>query len=223
MKTLKNISAYQSIIFDCDGVILNSNHIKTQAFFNVTKKYGIDYATNLQEYHILKGGISRYEKFDYFFREILKRKSIKNDMDQILNNYSLNVKSQLLDCEVEQSLFKFRKISPDALWIVVSGGDQDELREVFDKRKLSKNFNGGIYGSPRNKYEIMDDLISSGKVPNKSLFIGDSEYDAKVASNFKLDFVFLSQWTDVHNWESKYKDCSFANIDELIESLHVIE
>ena len=223
MKTLKNISAYQSIIFDCDGVILNSNHIKTQAFFNVTKKYGIDYATNLQEYHILKGGISRYEKFDYFFREILKRKPVKNEMDQILNNFSLNVKNQLLDCEVEKSLLKFREISPDALWVVVSGGDQDELREVFDKRKLSKNFNGGIYGSPRNKYEIMDDLISSGKVPNKSLFIGDSEYDAKVASNFKLDFVFLSQWTDVHNWESKYKDCSFANIDELIESLYVIE
>ena len=74
-----------------------------------------------------------------------------------------------------------------------------------------------------NYLAVTDDLISSGKVSNKSLFIGDSEYDAKVASNFKLDFVFLSQWTDVHNWESKYKDCSFANIDELIESLHVIE
>jgi len=223
MKTLKNISAYQSIIFDCDGVILNSNHIKTKAFFNVTKKYGIDHATNLQEYHVLNGGISRYEKFDYFFREILNRKSEKKEMGQILYDFSHDVKTQLLDCEVEKSLLKFREISPGALWIVVSGGDQDELREVFDKRKLSKTFNGGIYGSPRNKYEIMDDLISSGKVSNKSLFIGDSEYDAKVASNFKLDFVFLSQWTDVHNWESKYKDCSFANIDELIESLHVIE
>ena len=31
---------YSTIVFDCDGVILNSNKIKTDAFFNATIKYG---------------------------------------------------------------------------------------------------------------------------------------------------------------------------------------
>ena len=216
MKTLKNISAYQSIIFDCDGVILNSNHIKTKAFFNVTKKYGIDHATNLQEYHVLNGGISRYEKFDYFFREILNRKSEKKEMGQILYDFSHDVKTQLLDCEVEKSLGKFREYTNNSNWFVVSGGDQEELREIFKKRNISYMFNGGIYGSPRNKNEIMLDLTESGKVSESSIFIGDSEYDAKIASDFKLDFIFLSQWTEVIDWQLKFTDSVFKNLEALM-------
>jgi len=216
MKTLKNISAYQSIIFDCDGVILNSNHIKTKAFFNVTKKYGIDHATNLQEYHVLNGGISRYEKFDYFFREILNRKSEKKEMGQILYDFSHDVKTQLLDCEVEKSLGKFREYTNNSNWFVVSGGDQEELREIFKKRNISYMFNGGIYGSPRNKNEIMLDLTESGKVSGSSIFIGDSEYDARIASDFKLDFIFLSQWTEVIDWQLKFTDSAFKNLEALM-------
>ena len=31
---------YTNLFFDCDGVILNSNLIKTNSFYEVTKKYG---------------------------------------------------------------------------------------------------------------------------------------------------------------------------------------
>ena len=33
------ISKYKSLIFDCDGVILNSNKIKTDAFRKVLKNF----------------------------------------------------------------------------------------------------------------------------------------------------------------------------------------
>ena len=55
-----NLSSYKTIIFDCDGVILNSNKIKTEAFYNVTATYGIEAANELVSYHKLNGGISRY-------------------------------------------------------------------------------------------------------------------------------------------------------------------
>ena len=34
-----NLLQYQTLIFDCDGVVLNSNKIKTQAFYDVAKVY----------------------------------------------------------------------------------------------------------------------------------------------------------------------------------------
>jgi len=34
------LKQYKTLIFDCDGVILNSNKIKTQAFYDVAKIYG---------------------------------------------------------------------------------------------------------------------------------------------------------------------------------------
>ena len=62
------LSKYQTLIFDCDGVLLNSNKIKTEAFYEVTKPYGDEAAQTLKNYHILNGGVSRYQKFDFFLK-----------------------------------------------------------------------------------------------------------------------------------------------------------
>ena len=35
-----NLKKYKTLVFDCDGVILDSNRIKTEAFYRTTQKYG---------------------------------------------------------------------------------------------------------------------------------------------------------------------------------------
>ena len=35
-----------------------------------------------------------------------------------------------------------------------------------------------------------------------ALFIGDSKYDYVSASSMDIDFLFLSLWTEFHEWES---------------------
>ena len=45
------LSKYKSIIFDCDGVILNSNSVKTQAFYLIAKSFGDEIADSFIEYH----------------------------------------------------------------------------------------------------------------------------------------------------------------------------
>ena len=56
------LNKYETIIFDCDGVILNSNIIKTEGFFEFALSLGKKNAEKLVNYHIKNGGISRYEK-----------------------------------------------------------------------------------------------------------------------------------------------------------------
>ena len=60
------ITDYKTIVFDCDGVVLDSNKIKTQAFFNSAISYGEIKAQELVNYHIERGGVSRYKKFEWF-------------------------------------------------------------------------------------------------------------------------------------------------------------
>src|SRR3990167_3288293 len=60
----------KAIIFDFDGVILESADIKTEAF----KELFSEYASKIKEiveYHLLNGGISRYVKFRYIYEHIL--------------------------------------------------------------------------------------------------------------------------------------------------------
>ena len=53
-------------MFDCDGVLLNSNSLKTDAFYKSALDWGASPAKDLVNYHVQNGGISRYQKFDYF-------------------------------------------------------------------------------------------------------------------------------------------------------------
>lgn len=89
----------------------------------------------------------------------------------------------------------------DTSWLIVSGGDQAELREVFDQRGLAHYFNGGIYGSPMNKYGIVKDLLKSKEIQLPGLFLGDSRLDHEVAKAFGFDFIFFSQWTEFSDWQ----------------------
>ena len=60
---------YKSLIFDCDGVILNSNKIKTEAFRKILKKYNQNAVYEFINYHKNNGGISRYIKIKEFLKK----------------------------------------------------------------------------------------------------------------------------------------------------------
>ena len=47
---------------------------------------------------------------------------------------------------VSPSISNLRDLYHDQSWFIVSGGDQNELRELFLHRELSHYFNGGIFG-----------------------------------------------------------------------------
>lgn len=204
-----NLTKYKSILFDCDGVILRSNHIKTEAFRAITQPFGINESNRFVEYHMQNGGVSRYRKIDYFVDKVLPTKRPTNGFkdrqalkDWLLSEFANRVKQGLMSCEASSRLAELRSNIPDARWFIVSGADQEELREVFKRRKLDIYFNGGIYGSPTQKVEIVEQLHHRELLEMPSLFIGDSRLDHEVAQAFNLDFLFISGWTEFEAWES---------------------
>ena len=103
-----DLSQYQTLIFDCDGVILNSNKIKTQAFYDVAKIYGHGPAQTLKDYNVQNGGISRYQKFEYLFTNILQKPIEPQELKKLLSNFSKEVKKALLICGVASNIKEFR-------------------------------------------------------------------------------------------------------------------
>ena len=120
---------YKSLIFDCDGVILNSNEVKTQAFRKVFEKYNIKAGDEFINYHRSNGGVSRYIKIEKFLKNILpkydeNRDFNKDEFSMLLQSYSNQCKESLLKCEVTKDLSILRKVSGNIPWLIVSGGDQ---------------------------------------------------------------------------------------------------
>ena len=217
---MKQLSEYKYLIFDCDGIILNSNKIKSQAFIDVVSCYGEEASSALVKYHRSNGGISRYEKFGYFCDKIAKDLNLNLSnlkISDLLEKYAFEVKNKLEECEMAQDILEFRKVS-NAEWYIVSGSDQKELIEVFKKRKLIKSFDGGIYGSPSPKDEIFKNMLKQKKIiPSDSLYIGDSKYDYLAAINNNIDFVFLTKWSEFHEIKSFAIDNNVEIYKEFLE------
>ena len=213
-----NISDYHSIVFDCDGVVLNSNKVKTEAFFKAALPYGETAAQQLVDYHIQRGGISRYKKFEWFIENVVAGQAGPS-LDELLAAYATEVSHGLLTCDIAEGLAELKAKTPQANWLIVSGGDQQELREVFAKRNIARLFDGGIFGSPDSKDDILARQLSSQLIKQPALFLGDSKYDFKAATSAGLDFVFLSDWTEVPDWQAFCQANhiqSFNTLSELI-------
>ena len=82
-----------NIIFDFDGVIVNSHKIKTKAFFETFKSYGKKIANASQKFHKKNIGRSRYYKFKFILRKYLKKEIKKKEikiLDQKFENFTKN-------------------------------------------------------------------------------------------------------------------------------------
>ena len=214
------VTDYATLVFDCDGVVLNSNKVKTEAFYQATLPYGEAAAQAMVDYHVANGGVSRYKKFAYFLEQIALKhtnQAVGPDLEALLQSYADHVREGLLSCEIAPGLEELREKTSHARWLIVSGGDQSELREVFAARGIAKLFDGGIFGSPHTKDEILARELVTRNVKYPSLFLGDSVYDYQASMNAGLDFVFMSGWSEVP--KSKYYELGVATIVSGIKSL----
>lgn len=203
------------MLFDCDGVILDSNKVKTAAFFEAARPYGELAATALVDYHKKHGGVSRYKKFEYFLQHIVGMEVWQSSVEQLLEVFAREVRKGLLVCQVNPALEALRAATLNSRWLVVSGGDQDELRDVFLSRKLAHLFDGGIFGSPDTKETIISRELSNSNIKSPALFIGDSKYDYEAALSAGIDFVFVSEWSEFANWQAYQKLHMFPSVSAL--------
>lgn len=213
-RDLAVVPSFKTAIFDCDGVILKSNRIKTQAFESALQAMGepkpeID---QFLKYHQENGGISRYHKLTHYFAHILPRQDSTECVQHALRLYADIVNEELLDVDYVEGIIETLELfnSMNINCFVNSGGDQEELRSVFKTRKIDTYFSE-IYGSPSTKTENLMHLQKLGSLQKPALFFGDSKSDYDAAMKFNMEFVFIykeSEWTDHDSYpiSRKYRD-----------------
>jgi phosphoglycolate phosphatase-like HAD superfamily hydrolase len=122
------------------------------------------------------------------------------------------VVNKLKVCPIGRGLNDFLTYIPKSAGkYVISGGMEAELHEVFKARNLLDSFHG-VYGSPRNKHEIMYHLDQRGELSRPIVFVGDSQFDYETASRFDCDFIFMYGMTEFKDWEEFFSDKKVALI-----------
>ena len=178
------------VFFDFDGVILDSAHIKTEAFHELYLPYGTEIARQAKAYHLEHQGVSRYKKFEYIHNVFLKKDYSEHEGQALSQTFSDIIMDKILKCQFIEGILEFLTSlkENDIPSFILSATPQKELVDICRKRKISVYFSG-IFGAPDTKITIGEKIIKDNHFHrDQILFIGDSISDLKAANHLKVGF-----------------------------------
>lgn len=205
-----NPNKYKTIIFDLDGVLFDSNHIKGNNIYRASCEFvEIKVAQKFCSYFTGLNGIPRGVKINNFFPNNPEMTKALLDRYNQLNQDTIfeapltpGVKEFLRWCKERCTLF------------VLSGGEENEINKLLSENKLSAYFQK-IMGGPLNKSQNLE--VAHYEQP--VLYFGDSKVDFETAQKFNFDFVFVYGYTQFTEWKEFFKDKNIE-ITENLETFH---
>ena len=179
-----------NILFDFDGVIIDSMPIREAGFrliFQDFDKYLVD---RLIDYHNQNGGLSRYVKIDFFFNNILKKAIQKDQSLSYAKSFSDIMKKELIKKEylIIDSLFFIKGNYKKYNLHIVSGSDEEELQYLCNELGIATYFHS-IHGSPTAKSMLVKKILLDNNYDiNETILIGDSinDLDASIDNGIKF-------------------------------------
>ena len=190
----------KNIIWDFDGVIVESNHIREKGFREVLSRFPDNEVGKLLDFHNQNGGLSRYVKFRHFFEEI--RKEVVSD-DQV-QEYAQHFSTIMLDLMTNPQILipeTNRFITNNHLkynFHIASGSDQNELRYLCQELNIAPYFKT-IEGSPTPKNDIVGSLLGKWEYRKKeTLLIGDAINDFNAAHLNGICFLAYNSSEELH-------------------------
>jgi HAD superfamily hydrolase (TIGR01549 family) len=187
---------YDAIIFDFDGVLADSMDIKTQAFKTMFSPYGVKVVEKVLKHHLKFGGLSRFEKFKYYYENFLMQSLSQKEMDELSKVFTEFVLQKSIDAPWIAGAKEFLEANyKDNNFYLLSGTPQKELELLVEKRNMQKYFKG-IYGTPPEKPATMRTIISRYYYdPSKSIYIGDTLGDWVDAQEAGIKFIGFGETT----------------------------
>jgi len=195
---MRQFNEYDLIIFDCDGVILNSNQLKIDAMENTLISIGCSNQEVKQCTLYFAGnfGKSRFYHIDYFINHLINmaERDIEETRTLLLESFSNQCKKLYLKADITDGITTVLEKS-QATKCVASGSEQGELQEIFSQRRLS-NYFSLILGSPDKKNDLVSRILLEC-THNRAVMIGDAISDLEAAISNDIDFVYYSPLSNV--------------------------
>jgi len=211
----------KGIIFDFDGVIVESVGVKADGFKKIYEPYGNEVVLKVLNHHLENGGVSRYEKFKYYHDKFLGLKLSDSEMSELSYNFSNFVVEQIISAPYVDGAIEFIKNNHKKYdFFISTGTPQNEIEEIIKKRKIDHFFKL-VFGSPAKKVLHIDKIIKyKNFINNDLIFIGDSIQDKFASKEKGLTFVARIEGKNTQLLEEKYKINDLTILEELLGKIN---
>lgn len=182
------------VLFDFDGVLVNSNPIKYKCFFELLADADYVSADSLTSFIATRPHASRFEVVDFLTKE--GRGPRIELREHLLAKYSECTKSRVSSLRVSPALSALRE-QDERKWGLISATEERDMREIALSLGISTFFELGVFGSPASKESNIGHAVSSSVLrPDDLVMLGDRRSDMVAARNAGVNFIFVSGWSD---------------------------
>lgn len=180
----------RNILFDFDGVISDSMHIRDNGFRAALQGHDEELVEEFMRFHRINGGLSRYFKFRYFYEEMLGEPITDDMISSMAAAFSEVMEKELVDPSIiiQETVDFLETIYQDHNLHVVSGSDGKELKHLCEALDLDKYFIT-VEGSPTPKNQLVADILEKYEYQlEETIVIGDTINDYEAADTNNIGF-----------------------------------
>ncbi|MDH4262387.1 MAG: HAD-IA family hydrolase [Spirochaetia bacterium] len=209
----KKLSLYEVIFWDFDGVIKESNGVKSQAYRALFKNFGDEVQDKVEKHHLENGGISRFKKIPYYYSEFAKKTLSVEEIQGELERYRILTLDAVVECSWVPGVLEYlQSHSKNQKFFIVTGTPQEDI-EIIVKRLSILDLFIDVYGAPDSKSTIVGRILNSSRYKKENcLFIGDAMTDYEAACNNEIDFLLRDTVENKHLFKD-YNGSRFSNFN----------
>jgi beta-phosphoglucomutase-like phosphatase (HAD superfamily) len=182
-------AALDAVVFDFDGVILESVRVKDDAFRALFAGHPgeIDAIMGVHRHH---GGVNRFVKFEMIYRDILRRPLDPAHKAELGRRFEELVVARVMACPmVPGALELLERLRGHVAMAVVSGTPDGELGEIIARRGLASFFDE-VHGGSRDKCSIIEGMTIARQWRRERIVMaGDAMTDHEAARANGIAFV----------------------------------
>lgn len=183
------LDSLRVLILDFDGVVIESNAVKTQAFEKVFARFP-EHSETMMAFHREYVSVSRFAKFDHLAKLMGRADDavLKADIAADFSRYALE---GIIAVPLVAGAEAFLQWAKDKLPVyLASVTPEPELKLILAERGLAHWFHD-VYGCPpwTKPNAIRDVLLKNNVKPGSALLIGDSAGDQRAALETGVRFL----------------------------------
>ncbi len=188
--------------FDFDGTLVDSNAIKQDAYFAMTRRFSADESIVQAALERRPGGdryqVSRLIAEELLARGALKESSAGTPADELAralaDAYTAHCEREITACDaVAGAREALASLSEFGIALYVNTGTPTEaILPILERRDLKRYFDG-VFGAPASKLANLEAIASAaGTQPAEMVLVGDGEDDRQAASSFGCAFIGIA-------------------------------
>lgn len=182
----ESFSKYKAIVLDFDGVLVDSNLIKSGTFYDIWPIGSSNLKSIVDD--VLAGPGDRYSYIKEIHHKLSKSFDLNQDPTFYINQYTEMVKSKILKSGLKPDVPAFFNAYGDKLLFINSMTPEQPLKEVVKQLRISPPIQEAK-GLPETKIEIFHYFMNKYNFnKNAMIFVGDSESDFQFAEEMQIDF-----------------------------------